>query len=45
MRDNIKDHVLNDECFGDCKECGERTSKDKLCEFGGICEDCYYRDK
>ncbi|MPM09425.1 hypothetical protein SDC9_55742 [bioreactor metagenome] len=33
------------ENFGTCNKCGCLTSKHKLEEFNGICEDCYYEEK
>lgn len=42
---NSINEYLNDNCFGNCNKCGELTSKHKLEEFTGLCEDCFYNDK
>lgn len=46
MSEREKEDFINTSgYFEDCQQCGQKTSKDKLAEFNGICEDCYYENK
>ncbi len=45
MFNDLKEHLSDDNCFGNCKECNDRTSVHKLEEFNGMCEECYYKDE
>ena len=45
MYKSIEEHINDNDRFGNCDSCNERTSNVKLKEFEGKCEECYYKDK
>lgn len=40
--EDIYEQLNDPNIFGTCKTCGETTSNNKLEEFKGDCEDCFY---